>query len=291
MGITLLFVCTNSTSLKLLPQCTASTTSCKLSPGEIGTGGKANVSIAAHGSAGLSLPGAPRHSAINSSRAISCHRAPGARLGRGHLPAAPGNLSLGNARPPTQRRHSRAERTRQEGAGQPASSPASGPRTLSSHSRPLLEAPPVRHPPPAPQPRPLAPSPPRTALRRHSAEGAARPAPLSARTPPHGPRPHSPPPPAPAPLPGPGCRGRAEGGEGGCSSIAMATVTSSHPGSNWRKPRGPSRSPRANRACALPALAPAAARRPRIGCAGAEGRGRARRRGRDWPRGRGLSSG
>lgn len=30
-------------------------------------------------------------------------------------------------------------------------------------------------------------------------------------------------------------------------SIAMATVTSIHPGSNWRKPRGRSRSLRANR--------------------------------------------
>lgn len=93
-------------------------------------------------------------------------------------------------------------------------------------------------------------------------------------------------------LPRPG-RAAGEGGRerGGCSSITMATVTSSHPGSNWRKPRGPSRSPRANRACALPALAPAAARSARIGCFGAGGRSRTRRPGCDWPRGRGLSSG
>ena len=150
-------------------------------------------------------------------------------------------------------------------------------------SAPAPRTEPALHSPPAPQ-------------RRGRGGARLTPPPASARAPPAraASGPLSPPPPAPAPGPGPGCRGRAGGAEwggGGCSSIAMATVTSSHPGSNWRKPRGPSRSPRANRACALPALAPAAARWPRIGCRGAGGRGRARRRGRDWPRGRGLSSG
>lgn len=53
---------------------------------------------------------------------------------------------------------------------------------------------------------------------------------------------------------------------GGCSSITMVIVTSAHPGSNWRKPRGPScGSPRANRACALALPTFAEARRSLIG--------------------------
>lgn len=54
-------------------------------------------------------------------------------------------------------------------------------------------------------------------------------------------------PPAPVPHPlVPGTAGRT-GGVG--PSIAMATVTSFYPGSNWRKPRGQSRSLPANRTC------------------------------------------
>lgn len=253
------------------------------------------ISIVADVSAGLSLPGAPRHSAINSWRAISCHRARGAQLGRGHLPAPLGNLSLGNARPSGGRRHKGGIPARSERAERaPGSPPRARPRdhALCPPTAALCWRRSTR-------PRPLAPSPPCTALRRHSAEGAAGPDSPPPRLSTGTPRTGRLRPPLAAPArsragagPGlPGEGGGSRGGGGGCSSIAMATVTSSHPGSNWRKPRGPSRSPRANRACALPALAPAAARCPRIGCRGAGGRGRARRRGRDWPRGRGLSSG
>lgn len=55
-------------------------------------------------------------------------------------------------------------------------------------------------------------------------------------------------------------RVRVRGGRGGgCSGVTIATVTSPHPGSHWRKPRGPSRSPRAQ-----PSSRPARAR-PRGG--------------------------
>lgn len=258
------------------------------------------ISIVADVSAGLSLPGAPRHSAINSWRAISCHRARGAQLGRGHLPAPLGNLSLGNARPSGGRRHKGGIPARSERAERaPGSPPRARPRDhalcpptaalcwrRSTRPRPL-------GPGPSHRARPAQPS---GATAQRARRGPTPPPPrLSTGTPRTGRL--RPPLAAPARsragagpgLPGEG--GGSRGGGGGCSSIAMATVTSSHPGSNWRKPRGPSRSPRANRACALPALAPAAARCPRIGCRGAGGRGRARRRGRDWPRGRGLSSG
>lgn len=54
-------------------------------------------------------------------------------------------------------------------------------------------------------------------------------------------------PPAPVPHPQvPGVAGRMRGVG---NSIAMATVTSFYPGSNWRKPRGRSRSLPANRTC------------------------------------------
>ena len=54
-------------------------------------------------------------------------------------------------------------------------------------------------------------------------------------------------PPAPVPRPRvPGVAGRMRGVG---NSIAMVTVTSFYPGSNWRKPRGRSRSLPANRTC------------------------------------------
>lgn len=60
-------------------------------------------------------------------------------------------------------------------------------------------------------------------------------------------RPCEPRAPGPHPLVPRGRRGEDEGVGGG--GIAMATVTSFYPGSNWRKPRGQSRSLPANRTC------------------------------------------
>lgn len=53
----------------------------------------------------------------------------------------------------------------------------------------------------------------------------------------------------PAPGPHPQVLGVAGRMRGVGNSIAMATVTSFYPGSNWRKPRGRSRSLPANRTC------------------------------------------
>lgn len=53
----------------------------------------------------------------------------------------------------------------------------------------------------------------------------------------------------PAPVPRPRVPGVAGRMRGVGNSIAMVTVTSFYPGSNWRKPRGRSRSLPANRTC------------------------------------------